>query len=442
MALKRETEKLNCSDCETESATGLCTTCQLTLCDYCVGYHKRSTKYKDHVIQSVEAVSNEDLFEKQIIRCSDHSQEVKYFCQDCQTSICVDCVVAESHKGHVFQSLGQVIVNELTSVRKSLDDSNCVVKKYDEILEMGEKFQTESKKELDSSRKLVKDTFAVLRTMMEVEEEKLLAWLDDGFTVSAAALEDAKQMTNHVKSLKTHLQDVVRYPASEVFDVLQVGGGWFTNFVARMKDVHDSSSEDALEALRNMSFMCGENDLPIQEDKLDLKLVAHQVKRNDEMLNNLQTSIRDMKNIFTLNRCLFPSSSIRLSLTVPIKSFSCQQHIYSEPVLHGEFSWKMWFRFRAKYGLKMIEIYIQCESRNVTKTWNVPARYKVTLKNHVNDDIIQDSLTPQGFTEKEPSMGWSWFHPVLDVVDPTKGFLKDDSISMTAEIIVLNASVR
>ena len=56
--------------------------------------------------------------------------------------------------------------------------------------------------------------------------------------------------------MKSHLQDVVRYPPSEVFDVIQVGGGRFTNLVAQMKDVHDSSSEDALKALQNMSFMC------------------------------------------------------------------------------------------------------------------------------------------------------------------------------------------
>ena len=80
-----------------KAATGLCTTCQVRLCDFCTTYHQRSAWY--NVIQSVEAVANEELIDKKPLRCADHDQEMKYFCEGCLVSICVECMLSDTHRG-------------------------------------------------------------------------------------------------------------------------------------------------------------------------------------------------------------------------------------------------------------------------------------------------------------------------------------------------------
>lgn len=143
----RDTELLSCSDCETETATGLCTTCEVKLCDYCTGYHQRSARFKDHVVQSVEAVSNEELFDKQSIRCADHNKKMKYFCESCQVAICGECVLTKYHKGHYFGSLEPVMKREATFLKKYLKLSENVTKKYNEYLESAKHFQEKSNSE-------------------------------------------------------------------------------------------------------------------------------------------------------------------------------------------------------------------------------------------------------------------------------------------------------
>jgi len=135
MSETRDKQTLNCSDHETETATGLCTTCQVKLCEFCTSYHQRSARFKGHVVRSVEVVSNEELFDKQPIKCTTHNEEMKYFCEDCQESICGECVLSKRHKSHVFGSLDEVMKKEVTALKKSLKSSENVTKVYNEYLE-------------------------------------------------------------------------------------------------------------------------------------------------------------------------------------------------------------------------------------------------------------------------------------------------------------------
>ena len=140
-----------------------------------------------------------------------------------------------------------------------------------------------------------------------------------------------------------------------------------------------------------------------------------------------------MKNIFTLNQCHFPSSSIQLSLTVPVKSFYAGE-LFSEPVSHEELSWRVYFRTRMIGGRKLIGISLRCESLTGDKNWRIPARYQVTLKNYLSDDYIKESPCSRFFTCEGPSWSWPSFALWEDVMDPTKGFLKDNSFSISAKI--------
>ena len=166
-----ETKTFNCTDCETETATGLCTTCQLKLCNFCTSYHQRSARFKDHVVQSVEVVPNEELFDKQPIRCTAHNKKIKYYCENCQLSICGECVLTKSHKGHIFESIDSVMAREVTALRESIESSENATTQYMEHLENAKRFQAKANTERVTSKKLIDDAFGELFKLIEFERD-------------------------------------------------------------------------------------------------------------------------------------------------------------------------------------------------------------------------------------------------------------------------------
>ena len=417
MSVSRDNKALVCSDCETEAATGACATCQVKLCDYCTGYHQRSARFKNHVVLSIEVVSNEELFDRQPIKCVTHGEEIKCFCHNCLASLCGECMLDKEHHGHVFKSLGEV----MQSLQESLETSEDVTRKYREYLAKADDFQERSNQEREASRKLIEDTFAELIGMMEEEERKLLLWVDEAYDSSAAGVGGAKQMANHVETMRSYLRDVIKYPTSEVFDVQQTGATRLADAVARMQDASSKPSDDDA----TMVFLPREDNVEVSDDKCDLKLLARQVKCNDDELIEMRNQISDIKCIFMLKQCKFPELFPTMQLRFHTKNGRYNEE---ESVDYKDFKWTMSFSNDSSEP----EVRIYCSPTNASlHRWFNTVRYQITIKNHFGDDRTV-SGTAQFYTNSKRHrvplfISWN------DLA--TKGYTnKDNVIMITAQL--------
>lgn len=435
MSETRDNQTLNCSDCETETATGLCTTCQVKLCEFCTSYHQRSARFKGHVVQSVEVVSNEELFDKQTIKCTTHDEEMKYFCEDCQESICVECVLTKRHKSHVFGSLDKVMKKEVTALKKSLKSSENVTKKYNEYLESAKDFQQKSDQDRDNSKRVIETVFNELISMMEAEKEKMLRWVDESFESSSSSVNNAEKMVNHVETMRSYVKDVINYPTCEVFDVLQAGAKRLDNELARMKTVSGNKANDT----QNLVYLKGDGKIMKSEDKYDINLVSRRVVLNVVEAKKMKDQILLMKSLFKTSQCRFPDVFQSLQLKVTDLSTILNSTKYSEPIAYKGFLWKIAFQERIDNVTKNTSagVYLYCGPSDETSRaqWTCPSAFRITMKNHLGGDRTWDSGDVQ-FSNQLRSCGWPNFLPWKDLMDSTQGFIKNDSITISAEVRV------
>ena len=428
MSETRDNQTLNCSDCESEAATGLCTTCQMKLCDFCTTHHQRSARYKDHVIQSVEGVSNEELFDKQPLRCADHNQEMKCFCESCQVSICVECMLSDTHRGHVFKSLDQVMKTEVKTLANLLEDAEEVTKNYNVYLESAKLFQEKSNEEREISKKLIEDTFNEFITLMEGEKQKLLRRVDAAYESSSAALSVAEQGLSHVERLRSFMKDIMKYPTSEVFDVMQSG----TKRLSEASSMKNISSEIS-DVPKDLIFLPEESQMKESEDKYNLNLLARQVKIVQFARTKMVDQISSMKSLFIINESKFTQHSQALHLNLNNLSAICDRSIkYSDAVEYKGHLWRL--LFRSSTNKDFAGIFIDCRPKSPSSKWNCTATIRIVLKNHLGKDLIRNST--HQFRQDDSDWGWVKFAFWKDLIDPTKGFIKNDSISISADIKV------
>ena len=94
------------------------------LCSPCAEFHQRSFNTKDHVLLSKDELKgNEPAENASPIKCSEHNEFIKFYCDSCQKTTCMSCSVL-GHKQH-----------EMVSVTKSASKAKQEVENLVENLE-------------------------------------------------------------------------------------------------------------------------------------------------------------------------------------------------------------------------------------------------------------------------------------------------------------------
>ena len=242
---QREDNTLYCDDCEDESASQLCSDCQLKFCEDCAVHHKKRAKSKHHVLTSMEVVSADELFSKVVPRCSQHGKALQFYCSTCALTMCGDCVTLKSHEGHAFISLDEAKKSMSTSLESALSDFEKNLQGYKAHLGKIEQFYHDAIVEQDQCVEKIESVFKELFTVLNEQKEKILNWLREHNEASTESLNKAKEKVGHMESMAKYLGAVRRYPADETLDILI--GGW-TNWqseVECMKDVFDAGNWDS-----------------------------------------------------------------------------------------------------------------------------------------------------------------------------------------------------
>ncbi|XP_063419073.1 tripartite motif-containing protein 2-like isoform X3 [Mytilus trossulus] len=104
-------------------ATSKCLDCNKLLCKSCVELHKDTKVTKGHSIFDVEIEKD--------IECKEHSEEVvRFYCEPCETCICVLCTFNE-HKDHEITQFSEAVIKYKETIQELLDNCKSKINGYD-----------------------------------------------------------------------------------------------------------------------------------------------------------------------------------------------------------------------------------------------------------------------------------------------------------------------
>ncbi|XP_064629696.1 uncharacterized protein LOC135488786 [Lineus longissimus] len=209
----------------TRDAVSKCLECSKFLCRNCVDLHKKTKVTKGHTIFDVEVEKN--------IMCKCHEEEpVRFFCQPCETCICVLCTF-QGHVGHEVSSFGEGILKYVGNVQS--------------MLKVGKTKMASVQRHLDVMTKCEE-------TIAQVEERVN--------KLSTAFLTAIRTQQKHV------IDEIRHFYGSEALEILD--------------------NKDELEAIMsNLKSTCGLAELILENRNVELLLLQKEVKEKMKSLINV-----------------------------------------------------------------------------------------------------------------------------------------------------------
>ena len=169
--------KKPCSFCslkgEAIDATSRCLTCNDLLCPECAEHRHRSTTLTlHHQVVSLAEVNagkyHDEIRSKQQIPCSEHKgEDLKFFCETCDATVCRDCIVLshQNHKCVTPSDARKLMEKNLKSLLGSLDQKLETLKNTKENVVSSLKKLEVGKK--DVKKTLEKEMNAIIKNVME-----------------------------------------------------------------------------------------------------------------------------------------------------------------------------------------------------------------------------------------------------------------------------------
>ena len=202
-----------CDICEVNSGVErYCLECKMFYCVDCLGPHSRFIITRGHYtisLHDLEARSLEEAIRRPVL-CAQRShegEEVKYYCQDCQVSICQKCIVDPHYRHNIVEILQatdegkQQIMEGVEKLKTRLSECEKEAKKE------AESFHRVHQNYLAAKNAIHKNV-AELILQLKQHEQDVLAKLDNAGNEQRSAFE--MQLERH----QTHmalLSDLVKY---------------------------------------------------------------------------------------------------------------------------------------------------------------------------------------------------------------------------------------
>ena len=112
-----------CEMCSREKAEAFCRQCAEFICNDCVRSHKNMKVFASHKVVTIEELKEGGakaipVKEAPPSMCTDHDEQLKIFCFDCNHLICRDCIIYD-HAGHK----SEFVKKSATRYKKTLKES-------------------------------------------------------------------------------------------------------------------------------------------------------------------------------------------------------------------------------------------------------------------------------------------------------------------------------
>ncbi|XP_033115487.1 tripartite motif-containing protein 2-like [Anneissia japonica] len=124
-----EKDQMKCSVCEKEGQVKYyCQDCRQYLCSTCSDQHKKfkaMANHKLHLMEDVQSMSPSQMTLLHPPLCSHHSKPLEFYCTDCKTPICVNCILMDhnawdgKHKSNNISDAFQTFKETSATLEKS-----------------------------------------------------------------------------------------------------------------------------------------------------------------------------------------------------------------------------------------------------------------------------------------------------------------------------------
>ncbi|XP_075156694.1 E3 ubiquitin-protein ligase meiotic P26 isoform X3 [Haematobia irritans] len=180
-----ESEQLHCTSCKSkENAISRCNDCANFLCSGCDNAHKYMRCFENHEVVKLEDLQKTTDGDKPLIihkplYCNVHTSEnLKYYCFNCQIPVCNDCLIAD-HKGseHHYDIIALAEKSVRGDVENLMKEAKSKVQYCDEADANLSSALTELQAQHDSARDLIQETYENYKKIIEKCRDQALVEL-------------------------------------------------------------------------------------------------------------------------------------------------------------------------------------------------------------------------------------------------------------------------
>lgn len=184
---------LTCNECDQDEAVNFCCDCYERLCDVCTGYHKRSLKFKSHVIQPLDEISRDDMSQGRIKQCPEHNEMVKFYCNSCSYTICHDCTVSKKHSGHNFELLEEITSGNKENLKLLLQSATKKNKAINKSIKEAEGIMQNIKVAKENSIMLLEETFNKIHELLNTKKTLLIKAVNKKYDEGLKSIKKAQE---------------------------------------------------------------------------------------------------------------------------------------------------------------------------------------------------------------------------------------------------------
>ena len=164
---KQQSNK-NCFGCSTHGkvskAINQCVECEIEMCKPCTDIHEMRLKGKHEILKLISAKSDK-------VRCEEHkSDNVKYYCKDCNEFVCPLCVLYGSHSAHNTFEINDFMKKPNESMPKFLQ---AIEEKLNHLNTLSREIK-ENLQKTKNVKESIETTAALLREQINEQESSLL----------------------------------------------------------------------------------------------------------------------------------------------------------------------------------------------------------------------------------------------------------------------------
>ncbi|XP_055844069.1 B-box type zinc finger protein ncl-1-like isoform X1 [Episyrphus balteatus] len=167
-----ESEMLSCTSCKSkEKAISRCNDCANFLCGGCDNAHKYMRCFENHEVVKLEDLQKtaEKLTIHKPLFCNVHTSEnLKYYCYNCQIPVCNDCLIAD-HKGseHHYEVIGLAEKCVRVDIEDLMKEAKSKVQYCDSAASKLSSDLTELQSQHDTARDLIEESFQSFKAVLE-----------------------------------------------------------------------------------------------------------------------------------------------------------------------------------------------------------------------------------------------------------------------------------
>ena len=256
--------QVKCGNCDKKRLeVSYCFQCCIFYCDQCVAAHSILRRNREHRVLAIKEFQDKDLEDvlKRQVFCSrqDHQEEeLKYYCQECDTTLCQTCVTLE-HGGHTLKLIKEEAESqklEIKSViemhRKKLEAKMKEVTQLDEdyakMIQQNEIVKRDAQRFADN---LIKSIQAKLQNIITSVENKTKKSLE---RLTAKRREIQHQINITESSLDEADKLLKRSTTAEIVQLKKSLPTIFQGVDQTVPIVYDSSSQEALVFVENQKM--------------------------------------------------------------------------------------------------------------------------------------------------------------------------------------------